>query len=105
MDKTIRMWDINTGECLGTMLGHSQDVGQIIVTDNDQCCISGSGDTSLRLWDLQNFECHQVLEGHSKGITVVESFLDNRYIATGSNDSCLVIWELDWDWSSKEDAN
>ena len=55
-DKTLRVWDLITGECLRTLNGHSGSVNCIAVT-KDGRCISGSWDETLRVWDIHTGKC------------------------------------------------
>ena len=46
-DNTIKIWDMNTGECLKTLKGHTNCVNSVFVKDN--LIISGSFDKTIRI--------------------------------------------------------
>jgi WD40 repeat protein len=51
-DKTIRIWDAETGAAIGTPLeGHTASVGSVAYSPNGRHIISGSGDNTIRIWD------------------------------------------------------
>ncbi|CAG8630476.1 11436_t:CDS:2, partial [Funneliformis caledonium] len=65
VDKTIRIWNIHTGDCLQKLYGHDGTVGTLMLipriisslTDEEQeeklyWLISGSNDNSILIWDL-----------------------------------------------------
>ena len=53
LDKTIRIWDIDSGCCLKTLEGHRDYVKSIFVKDN--LIISGSDDKTIRITPISLF--------------------------------------------------
>ena len=51
-DKTLRLWDIATGECLRTFEGHTGSVSSVSFSPDGRFTLSGSWDATLRLWVL-----------------------------------------------------
>jgi hypothetical protein len=56
-DNTLRVWDLESGECLRTLEGHSSSVDSVGVTPDGRRAVSGSDDNTLRVWDLESGEC------------------------------------------------
>lgn len=50
-EKTIKIWDFNTGICLQTLSNHRDTVLSLAYLDNNKI-ISGSQDRMVRLWDI-----------------------------------------------------
>jgi Tol biopolymer transport system component len=65
-DKTVRLWDAESGEEKGTLTGHSDGVNSIAWSPNGETLASGSQDKTLRLWDAERGEEKGTLRGHSK---------------------------------------
>lgn len=63
-DKTIRLWDTNTGELRLTLNGYSGSVRCVAFSPDGQLLASGSSNTTVRLWDVNTGELHHTLEGH-----------------------------------------
>ena len=64
-DKTVKVWDVTSGECLQTLYGHllySQMLSVSFSPDGRKVA-SGSRDNTVKLWDLTSGECLQTLEG------------------------------------------
>jgi WD40 repeat protein len=68
-DRTLKLWDIRTGQCYQTLAGHSELVYTLLVASiqlGDEAsaslmAVSGSLDESIKLWDLQEKKCWQTL--------------------------------------------
>lgn len=54
LDDTLRVWELNSGRCLGLLEGHRASVRCLHMEDN--LVASGSIDASIRLWDLNRAE-------------------------------------------------
>ena len=51
VDKTVRIWDINTCECKATLKGHWSTVWSIAV--DAEKIITGAADNDMRIWDQE----------------------------------------------------
>ena len=50
-DRTIKIWDMASGECRRTLEGHSDWVNSVCVSaDNNNRIISGSCDNTIKVW-------------------------------------------------------
>ncbi len=48
-DKTIKLWQVNTGENLDTLIGHTEAVNCLAIYQH--LIISGSSDTTIKIWN------------------------------------------------------
>ena len=56
-DKTVRLWDAEKGEAIGTALeGHGDRVWSIVFSPDGKKIASGSDDETVRLWDAETGE-------------------------------------------------
>ncbi|KAG2113401.1 WD40-repeat-containing domain protein [Suillus discolor] len=62
-DKTVRVWDADTGNALGTLQGHTQAVYSVAFSPDGKRIVSGSYDTTTRVWDLDFVNKHQLISG------------------------------------------
>ena len=61
-DRTIKLWDMQTGGIVRAFLGHEQWVSSVSISADSTILASGSGDNTIRLWDIQTGECNCVIE-------------------------------------------
>jgi len=50
-DKTMRLWDLNTGASVRSFAGHTSDVNSVAFSSDNRQIVSGSRDKSIRLWN------------------------------------------------------
>ncbi|MEO0475929.1 MAG: DUF4365 domain-containing protein, partial [Planctomycetota bacterium] len=62
-DHTIKLWDLDSHTCVGTLEGHGRIVVSVAVSpDGTLIASSGFTDSTVRLWDIATGECLQILE-------------------------------------------
>ncbi|MEM9214836.1 MAG: NB-ARC domain-containing protein [Cyanobacteria bacterium P01_F01_bin.150] len=91
-DRTVRLWDVETGECLQTFDGHQNWVMSVAFSPDGTVLASGSADRTVRLWDIETGECRQILGGHGHGIWSVAFAPNGDYLASGSADCTIRLW-------------
>ncbi|TVY30142.1 putative E3 ubiquitin ligase complex SCF subunit [Lachnellula hyalina] len=89
-DSTIKIWDINTGECLRTLRGHT--LGVRALQFDDTKLISGSLDHTIRVWNWRTGETIATYPEHTEGVISVN--LDGNLLASGSVDKTVRIWNF-----------
>src|SRR5215216_2592849 len=50
-DKTIRMWDTSSGQCVHTLEGHTDTVHSVAWSPDGQRLASASQDQTIRIWE------------------------------------------------------
>ena len=53
-DNTLRMWDLESGQTLQTLQGHTDWVLAAALTPDGRYAVSGSRDYTLRVWNLKD---------------------------------------------------
>ena len=57
LDKTVKLWDLQTGGVVKTFTGHTQWVKSVSISADLTTIASGSYDMTIRLWNIQTGEC------------------------------------------------
>lgn len=89
-DFTVCVWDIERGELLHRMEGHTAKVYSVVIDHERNQCMSGSMDSTVRIWDIASGQCLRVLEGHS--ILVGLLGLTPNYLVSAAADFTLRVW-------------
>ncbi|KFY32518.1 hypothetical protein V493_00119, partial [Pseudogymnoascus sp. VKM F-4281 (FW-2241)] len=65
-DKTVKVWDADSGEVLQTLEGHSSLVSSVAFSHDSKLLASASNDSTVRVWDAATGTLQQTLEfkGH-----------------------------------------
>ena len=92
-DSTIKIWNIETGDCERTLEGHSGYVLSL-ASLGDGRLASGSGDSTIKIWNIETGDCVRTLEGHS-GTVWSLAFLGDARLASGSKDKTIRIWNIE----------
>ena len=92
-DKTVRLWDVETGRCLRVLEGHTKHVWSV-AWSADQCrALSGSDDMTVRLWDVETGQCLRVLEGTHNLVLGVAWSADQRRALSISTE--VRLWDVE----------
>ena len=62
-DKTLKVWDLESGAELRTLEGHSDEVSGVAVTPDGRRVVSVSDDKTLKVWDIDSGRCLHSLYG------------------------------------------
>ena len=93
-DKTVRVWDVQTGQCQYMLEGHSDEINSVVFSPDGSRVASGSNDKTVRVWDVQMGQCQYTLEGHLGWVNSVVFSPDGSRVASGSNDKTVRIWDV-----------
>ncbi len=93
IDHSLRMWDVESGQCLKTMEAHAQSVWCIAISPDEKFALSGST-AHIRKWDLATGESVQILDGHASAVRTVAISHDGKFAVSGSVDNTLRKWDL-----------
>ena len=89
-DRTIRIWNAETGACVSVLRGHTRGV-RCIQFDSAKL-ITGGMDSTLRIWSWRTGQCIRTLEGHRD--SVISLCFDKHVLASGSADSTIKVWDF-----------
>eukprot|EP01095_Lingulamoeba_sp_RSL-Kostka_P011113 TRINITY_DN4152_c0_g1_i1.p1 TRINITY_DN4152_c0_g1~~TRINITY_DN4152_c0_g1_i1.p1 ORF type:complete len:406 (+),score=132.85 TRINITY_DN4152_c0_g1_i1:122-1339(+) len=92
-DKTIKIWEVSTQQCILTLEGHDNWVREVIFHPDCKHLISVSDDKSIKIWDLRESRCIKTyFDSHNHFIQCADYNLNDPVFATGSVDKVVKIW-------------
>ncbi len=94
-DRTLKVWDLERGEEVRTLKGHSGWVYAVAVTPDGRKAVSASNDQTLKVWDLERGEEVRTLKGHSGSVYAVAVTPDGRKAVSASDDQTLKVWDME----------
>lgn len=93
-DRTLRLWDTATGQCLRTFERHRDWATAACLTPDGRHALSASADGTLKLWEPASGRCLRTYSGHASIVTSACLSADGRYALSGSADRTVRLWEL-----------
>ncbi|MHC4204176.1 MAG: protein kinase domain-containing protein [Planctomycetota bacterium] len=92
VDKTIKLWDRNTGQFITSFIGHVGGVLSAAFSPDDRILASGGEDRVVRIWDINLGVQRAELKGHEDSVTSVAFSPDGTILATASKDKSVILW-------------
>lgn len=96
-DKTVRLWDANTGAVISEALtSHTSLVFTVAFSPNEKYIASGSFDKTVRLWDVESRSAlGNPLVGHENDVFSVAFSPDSKLVASAGKDKFIRLWSVD----------
>ena len=93
VDRTIRIWDAETGSAVGEPLeGHTSYVWSVAYSPDGRHIVSGSLDKTIRIWDAETGAAvGDPLEGHNDYVHFVANSPATQLLVSGSIDRTVAL--------------
>ena len=93
-DKTIKLWNVETGKEIRTLPGHNINVNSVSFNSDDKMLASGSSDKTIKLWNVETGQEIRSLSGHNDSVNSVIFSSDSKMLASGSSDKTIKLWNV-----------
>ena len=95
-DNVICIWNVDTGQQVGTDLaGHNDWVMDLAFSPDGALLVSGSMDTSILFWKMDDLaaSAEPLPSGHSAGVMSLAFSSDGTLLVSGGRDATLLLWD------------
>ena len=92
-DKTLKIWDVETGLEMLVLNGHTDTVHGCAISPNGDFIVSASYDKTLKVWDAQTGIERFTLEGHKDIVWRCAVSPNGDFIVSSSVDKTLKVWD------------
>ncbi|MEM9091028.1 MAG: TIR domain-containing protein [Cyanobacteria bacterium P01_F01_bin.53] len=94
-DKTVRLWDVKSGQALKVFEGHTDRVWSVAFSPDGSRALSASYDNTVRLWDVRSGQALKVFHGHTSGVWSIVFSPDGSRALSASEDNTMRLWDID----------
>lgn len=95
LDDTIKIWNLQSGQLIGTLGGHPRGVNELAIGTGGQVLASCGDDDLIRVWNLAEGSLLHTLKGHMRDVNSVNIGVKGFLLASGSEDMTIKLWKLD----------
>ena len=92
-DKTIRIWDVNTGALFKSVETPSE-INGISINPNGEVLATANADNTIRTWNIETGSLKREFVGHTAEALAVRFSPDGNSLATASLDHTSFVWDL-----------
>jgi WD40 repeat protein len=91
-DNLVKLWDAQTGELIGSLVGHTDDVTAIAFSPDGRMLASGAGgfdepgESTIKLWRVSDGALVRTLEGHGEAVHSVEFLPGGQFLVSSGRD-------------------
>lgn len=93
-DRTIQLWNVDTGELRKTLEGHTDRVQHVTFSPTGLSLASASDDGTIRLWDIKTGDIIKILEGHADWAEHVAFSPTGLILASTGGDGTIRLWDI-----------
>jgi WD40 repeat protein len=94
-DKTIKIWQLKTGNCLSTFRAHNNWVSSLHYDKEHSTLVSSSWDSTIKLWDIETMRNTLTLNaGNGNYVITARSNLKDNEVIAGTEFKTIDIWDI-----------
>ncbi|MBI3861576.1 MAG: HEAT repeat domain-containing protein [Planctomycetia bacterium] len=92
-DRTVKLWETETGELRRTLRGHTELVRSVVFTHDGELLLTGGFDNTIRVWNAESGEAVATLSDEVP-VYLLGVLGDDRTVISASQDARLRVWNI-----------
>jgi WD40 repeat protein len=92
-DKTIKLWDLQTGSNIRTLFAHDSSINALLFTGRTERLISAAADKTVKLWDWRTGEELKSIAFRSGSVDTLAISPDDQTLALGTSEGRIELWD------------
>ncbi|CAK4151421.1 unnamed protein product [Aphanomyces euteiches] len=93
-DRTIKVWDLASGQLKLTLTGHINAIRGLAVSDRHPYMFSAAEDKKVLCWDLEYNKVIRSYHGHLSGVFSLKLHPTLDILITGGRDAVARVWDM-----------
>lgn len=94
-DRTIKIWDTNTGSLSRSLYGSLGSVLDLTITHDNKSVIAATSSNNLYVFDMGSGRMNHTLTGHTDKVCAVDvSKVSSRHIVSAAYDRTIKTWDM-----------
>ncbi|MEO0841030.1 MAG: NB-ARC domain-containing protein [Cyanobacteria bacterium J06643_5] len=91
-DRTVKIWNSHTGQCLKTLSGHSRPVLSVGFSHDGNTVASCGGHSIIKLWNVETGDCFQTIQ--EKASYIIKFNSTGLILASGHTSGMIKLWNI-----------
>ncbi|KAL1744090.1 hypothetical protein HDZ31DRAFT_39477 [Schizophyllum fasciatum] len=67
-ERVVRLWDPRSGKRTGKLVGHTDNIRSILISEDSNYLLTGSADATVKLWSLRSQRCLHTFTHHAESV-------------------------------------
>ncbi|MDP7638729.1 MAG: serine/threonine protein kinase, partial [Candidatus Hydrogenedentes bacterium] len=81
-DDTVKIWAVESGLLVRSLIGHSDDVTAVAFSPDGTQVTTGGDSATVRLWDAKTWRLERELDGHNARVRALAYTPDGERLAS-----------------------
>jgi WD40 repeat protein len=92
-DRSVRLWDLATGNCLWNLTGHTGPVRALAFSPDGHQIASAGSDLSIKIWSIKDGSLQKTWAAHMDLIRSLTFSPDGNFLISAANDQTIKVWD------------